>query len=202
MRAIASTFFTLILAGSLQLATAQPAQVSDSYIFSGDTQLFIDGTSSLHDWTCDVERTEGRFATSSTDDGSSFSVDSGSLSVSVDDIECGKGTMNKKLRKALTINDAESIDFVLTAARVASTDDGDLSFDFSGDLSIAGTTRPVSLTAIGSSESDTIRLEGSYSLLQTDFGVDPPSALLGRLKTGDEVTIRFVVTAARDQASL
>jgi len=51
------------------------------------------------------------------------------------------------------------------------------------------------LTAEGTMQDGTIRFEGSHTMLQTDFGVDPPTALLGRLKTGDEVTVRFVVTA-------
>ena len=198
MRIFSYIFLLVLTAGLTRYATAQSSPEPTRYAFTSETQLFIDGTSSLHDWTCDIESSTGGFTTLAANESTLSSIESGFVSIDVDDIECGKGTMNKKLKKALTINDAESIDFALTAASVTSEDGGALSFDLSGDLTIAGTTRPVALMATGSSTNGTIRLEGSYSLLQTDFGVDPPTALLGRLKTGDEVTIRFVVTATQN----
>lgn len=196
MRVITNTFLILLLAGVAQVATAQSSPEPARYSFTSDTQLFIDGTSSLHDWTCDVERSTGGFSTIVSDT-APFVIESGSVSVNVDDIECGKGTMNKKLRNALTINDAEAIEFSLTTADVSGSANA-LTLTLNGELTIAGTTRPVELMATGSSSNGTVLMEGSYSLLQTDFGVDPPTALLGRLKTGDEVTIRFVVTATQN----
>lgn len=195
MRAISYAILLVLTAGLTRYAMAQSSPEPTRYSFTSESQLFIDGTSSLHDWTCDIESSTGGFTTLPGNESTPFSIETGFVSIGVDDIECGKGTMNKKLKKALTINDAETIEFALASASV-STDDGTvLAFNLTGDLTIAGTTRSVDLTATGSSSDDTVLLEGSYSLLQTDFGVDPPTALLGRLKTGDEVTIRFVVTA-------
>ena len=198
MRIISYAILLVLTAGLTRYATAQSSPEPTRYSFTSETQLFIDGTSSLHDWTCDIESSTGGFTTFTADESTLFSIETGFVSINVDDIECGKGTMNKKLKKALTINDAETIDFNLTSANVASDDGSALSYDLSGDLTVAGTTRPIALTATGSTNNGTVHLEGSYSLLQTDFGVDPPTALLGRLKTGDEVTIRFVVTATQN----
>ena len=36
-----------------------------------------------------------------------------------------------------------------------------------------------------------IALTGSLSLLMTDFGVEPPTAMLGMMKTADQVTVKF-----------
>jgi len=198
MRVISYAILLVLTAGLTRYTTAQSSPEPTRYAFTSETQLFIDGTSSLHDWTCDIERATGGFTTFAADESTLFSIETGFVSINVDDIECGKGTMNKKLRNALTINEAESIEFALTAASIIPAEGSALVMDLSGDLSIAGTTRPVFLTATGSSTNGTIHMEGSYSLLQTDFGVDPPTALLGRLKTGDKVTIRFVVTATQD----
>jgi len=195
MRNLTNTFFLVLVAGLLQTATAQSSQDASQYTFTSDTQLFIDGTSSLHDWTCEVPGTSGSFATAATESGAPFAIESGKVSVTVDDIECGKRVMNNKLKDALTINDAETIDFVLGSATVTAQDGNAFTLAIAGDLSIAGTTQAVDLTAEGTMQDGTIRFEGSHTMLQTDFGVDPPTALLGRLKTGDEVTVRFVVTA-------
>lgn len=189
MRAITNTIFLLLVAGLLQVASAQSG---GRYTFTSETQLFIDGTSSLHDWTCEVEKSTGSFTTG---EGAPFSIAAGTVSVLVDDIECGKGTMNSKLRDALTINNAKSVSFQLGSATVTGQEGGKFGLSLKGNLTIAGTTKPVTLAATGSQHNGMIHFEGKYALKQTDYGVDPPTALLGRLKTGDEVTVRFVVTA-------
>ena len=60
MRAIAKTFLLLLVAGLQQSASAQSRAC---YNFTRETQLFIDGTSCLHDWTCEVPKTTGSFTT-------------------------------------------------------------------------------------------------------------------------------------------
>jgi len=195
MRATTTTLILLLAAGLLQPLAAQSTQDASQFLFTADTQVFIDGTSSLHDWTCDVKKTTGSFAATLTEDGSAFSVESGDVAINVEDIECGKGTMNKKLKAALTINDATNISYALESVTTTALGDGAFEMALNGSLTIAGSTKPISMVATGTQADGQIRFEGSTSLLQTDYGVDPPTALLGRLKTGDEVTIRFVVIA-------
>jgi len=36
-----------------------------------------------------------------------------------------------------------------------------------------------------------IRAEGALPLLMTDFGVKPPTALLGTLRTANKITVKF-----------
>ncbi|MDE2995466.1 MAG: YceI family protein [Bacteroidota bacterium] len=196
MRTITRTLLLFLTAGLLQAqdTQAQSSMEGSRYTFTSDTQLFIDGTSSVHDWTCDVEKSTGGFVVIPSE-GVGLTISEGSVTVLVEDIECGKGTMNKKLKNALTINDAESIAFVLSAADVTAQQNGTLELALKGDLTIAGTTKSVDLTASGTLQNDMIRFEGSYSLLQTDFGVDPPPALFGLVKAHDDITIRFHLTA-------
>ena len=53
-----------------------------------------------------------------------------------------------------------------------------------GKLSLAGKSRIMKLEANCTSEAGNIRCKGSTSFNMTDFGVDPPKALLGTIKTG------------------
>jgi hypothetical protein len=39
------------------------------------------------------------------------------------------------------------------------------------------------------------RFTGEVPLLMSDFGIKPPKALLGTLKTGDRIVVRFDVVA-------
>ena len=43
-----------------------------------------------------------------------------------------------------------------------------------------------------------VRLQGEHPLLMTDYGLTPPSAMFGALRTADKVTVKFdLVVAAR-----
>jgi polyisoprenoid-binding protein YceI len=195
MRHTKNTFLLVLVAGLLQTASAQSSQDVSQYSFTSDTQLFIDGTSSVHDWTCEVPDATGAFTTATSEADAAFAITGGTVSIRVEDIDCGKRIMNNKLEDALTANDAETIDFEVASADVSAQDGNAFTLDVTGNLTIAGSTQAVELTANGTMQNGTIQFEGSHTMLQSDFGIDPPTALLGRLKTGDEVTVRFVVTA-------
>ena len=38
------------------------------------------------------------------------------------------------------------------------------------------------------------QVSGAYPMKMTDFGIEPPTALLGTMTTGDDVTINFNLT--------
>jgi polyisoprenoid-binding protein YceI len=60
-------------------------------------------------------------------------------------------------------------------------------FTVDGDLTIMGVTRPV--TVRGQVSGD--RLTGSATVVQTEWGIKPYSAMLGQLKVADAVRIEF-----------
>lgn len=64
-------------------------------------------------------------------------------------------------------------------------------FTVTGDLTIAGITRPVSLTAtVGGGR----RVTARATVVQTQFGIKPYSAMLGALKIDDRVEIQATLT--------
>lgn len=61
-----------------------------------------------------------------------------------------------------------------------------------GDLTIAGVTKLIEFTATEERWSkESLTVKGSHTFKMSDFGIDPPRALLGTIRTGDEVTIDF-----------
>lgn len=40
---------------------------------------------------------------------------------------------------------------------------------------------------------DSWQFEGTQKLLMTDYGIDPPTALMGTMRTGNEITVAFTV---------
>ena len=111
------------------------------------------------------------------------------IRVAVDEIECGKGVMNKKLRDALKSDKNPEVTFVLDSASL----EGSGKLAATGNLTIAGKTRPVEFEVTEKTTDAGLNYEGSVDLLMTDFDVKPPTAMLGTMKTKDEVTVSFSV---------
>ena len=63
-----------------------------------------------------------------------------------------------------------------------------------GTLTIAGTERPLTLVAAVAEEANGgVRVRGSTRLRMTEFGVRPPTLMLGTVRVHDPVTVHFDV---------
>ena len=60
-----------------------------------------------------------------------------------------------------------------------------------GTLRIAGVEREVALALKTERRDDTLAVKGELVLLMTDYGIKPPTAMLGMLKTDPKVTVTF-----------
>jgi len=157
-----------------------------TYQVSEDSKMVIKGTSSLHDWESDVITLKGK-STVSVENQQPMIRDF-RMTIPVEAIKSGKSAMDNNTYEALNEETYPNIEFSLDEVQNISGD----KIKASGKLSIAGETRPVSLTAVYDMDnSDMINLRGSYIMKMTDFGVDPPTAVFGTIKTGDEITIDY-----------
>ena len=199
MKTITKLIVLLMLVSLAPSAYAQANSKQVKYTFDKDSKISIDGTSTIHDWTCEVEKFDGTFTVDPLSTAKNLAISAGKLVVKIDDIECGKGAMNKKLRAALSGNKADNVTFTLASTTPKSKADGTVGLGLTGSLKIAGVSKSVEMDATAKyTQNDLVQLEGFLSLDMTDYGVDPPTAILGTLHTGDKVTVRFVVTAHPD----
>ena len=60
-----------------------------------------------------------------------------------------------------------------------------------GNLKIAGVVREVAIDVTTTRTNGTLGVKGQVQLLMTDFGIKPPVALMGMLKTDPKVTVSF-----------
>jgi len=65
-----------------------------------------------------------------------------------------------------------------------------------GVLRVAGVERQVTIAVTTERKDAALIVKGSLALLMTDFGIAPPKALMGTIKTDPKVTITFEVTLA------
>jgi len=97
--------------------------------------------------------------------------------------------MNKHLRKAL--KDEEFPEIHYQALKYTLIENG-AAVQTSGDLTIAGVTKPVGLGAkLIPVPGGGTRVVGKVDINMRDFGVKPPSLFFGALKVRDVVTVKF-----------
>jgi hypothetical protein len=65
-----------------------------------------------------------------------------------------------------------------------------------GVLAIAGVEKEVAFDLKVSSSASTVTVIGEVPLLMTDFGITPPKAMLGMLKTDPKITVKFETVLA------
>ncbi len=182
-------YFLPVALAILLISAAAP--VSDKYTLSKGYTVSIHGTSNLHDWDETVQTVTGDGVIDWNTDGS-FNLGAMSIKMGVHSIKSTEGSiMNNNTYKALKADDHPEITFVL-AAPVKSIPASGHSIAAKVDLSIAGVTKTVNMEVKATAQGHgSVEFEGSQAIKMTDYGINPPRALLGTLKTGDEITIHF-----------
>ncbi|HWH79988.1 MAG TPA: YceI family protein, partial [Candidatus Binatus sp.] len=96
-----------------------------------------------------------------------------------------KADTDPKARITYHLND-------LTLKEAPKSKDAPYVFEAKGDIVVAGVTNqvttPVSVLPQGDKK---LKITGSGAVKMTDFKMQPPTALAGALKTGDEVKLSF-----------
>jgi len=175
-----------IVAIIIILTLAVPGIAQNTFTATTESSIVVAGTSTLHDWEANAEKltAKGTINTSASD---IEGVTSFTLSVPVESLESGKGGMNKNMYKALESDDHPNITFKLNNVKSISGN----KIIVTGNLSIAGTTKPVELNANYSLSGGTVKLSGSKEIDMRTFNIDPPTAMFGTIKTGELINIKY-----------
>jgi polyisoprenoid-binding protein YceI len=107
-----------------------------------------------------------------------------------------KAGLDKNMWKALKTDKFDTITFALKRLEPGATP---TAFKAIGTLRIAGVDREVTLNITTERRNDTLAVKGSLALLMTDYGITPPTAMLGMLKTDPKVTVTFETVLAVPQ---
>lgn len=166
---------------------------SQDYKLDNDTSFMkIEGTSSLHDWHINVEKQTGTIVLEQSE---TISVKGLNLTVESESLKSGKSRMDKNTYKALETDDYKKITFKLKkTTEIKSLGDNIYEVKGIGQLTIVGNTKDITMTLKIEIKDDMVLLSGKNEIKMTDFGVEPPTALLGTIKTGDAITITYKTT--------
>src|SRR5262245_50360538 len=194
---------TVALAAALLPATtfAQDGARPVRLAVRNDSRLWIEGTSNLHSWSCKATTLDAVIDVDST-----WTIVSGTegvdypklvrrveVKVPVTGLKCGNGKMDRIMYNALKVDAAPDISYILGSFDAVPGEAKD-SFVFraAGTLKVAGKENPINIEVRTERLADgTVRAESAVPILMTDYGVKPPTALLGTLRTGNNVTVKF-----------
>ncbi|NUO01398.1 MAG: YceI family protein [Saprospiraceae bacterium] len=176
------------------------AQAFGQNAFSiGAYKMTIKGTSNLHDWESTAKEVRAKGDISLQQD--KFTVlNALSVEIPVKSIKSTKGSiMDNKTYDALKADAHANITFKLENVTPIKVQMDGYSLTATGNLTVAGKTRQVELSVKGKSEGiGSITFTGSKKLKMTDFGIKPPTALMGTMKVGDEIEVVFSVTMKKN----
>lgn len=154
----------------------------------------IEGTSSIHAWESTSNQVSGELVLVS-DAKNGKQIHSLIFRVPVKSIKSGKGLMDSKTYDAFDNDKNPLITFQLTDVSQFKLTGKDIDATVTGTLNMAGFTKKINIKSSGNTISDgSIQFKGSVPLKMSDFKMKPPTAMMGALKTGDAVTIKFDVT--------
>jgi polyisoprenoid-binding protein YceI len=108
-------------------------------------------------------------------------------------LTCGRSHMDNIMYKALHVDDEPDCrEIVGRFDVVAQSGEGDHALVMQGTLRIAGRENVVRLPVDVRQQRDgSLRAQGALSILMTDYGITPPTALFGVLRTENRIVVKF-----------
>jgi len=156
------------------------------------TNVKVTGTSTLHDWESMVNTVDGSGAFELTENNYVEGISSLSVNFYTSSFSSGKSLMDEKTTEALKASTYPKITFVLSQVTGSKVVSGAEQITATGNLTIAGVTKYVTTTAYCVvNASGEVNIFGKQSIDMTEYGIDPPTAMLGTLVTGKDISVIY-----------
>jgi len=179
--------------------TAAGVRAGDKYS-EKSCDMKISGTSTLHDWVAPVGKVKAS-ADLTVAEGALTEVKAMWVQADVLSIKSEKGEdMNEKIYEALKTDQGhKTITFNLTKVASITKSGNAFKIKAMGDMTIAGQKKsnvPMIVTAEVQGNGDVV-FKGSQKLTMTQYGMEIPTAMMGMIKAGDDVTVAFTLTVKK-----
>jgi polyisoprenoid-binding protein YceI len=162
-----------------------------TYQTAGPVKISIAGTSNIHDWEMNTDKANSTAVFITDANGAINSLSSLTFTLPVESMKSEHAAMDKNAYKAMRSDKYASLTYNVLSATIKPAGNNYQVYS-KGRLTISGVSRDVDVTAICTVNADkSISVNGSYKLKMTAYNVTPPSIMLGAIKTGDDITVKF-----------
>ncbi|MEI6739624.1 MAG: YceI family protein [Gemmatimonadaceae bacterium] len=184
----------LLVTAAWHPSRGRPTTPADDLTLLSESTLWFEGSSTLRDWSCKATAMSAHIEAR---DGATAAVIAGNkavraveFTVPAGTLECGNAIMNEHMMKALDGDTYPTITFTLQDYTL--TPGTPLTGTLRGTLLLRGQTKPVAIPAeFKAAPGGALRVTGAYPLRMTDWSVKPPTLMMGSIKVGPLVTVKF-----------
>lgn len=183
MRTIKSILLTVIFTTlSLQTNAQRNYTVARS-------NFEVAGTSNVHDWV--MKSTEGiGTANLTVIDSKLADINNLTITLLAESIKSSKTSMDDVAYETLDTKTHKNIKYVLKSA----TKLNETTWNITGTYTIAGTSKDYKTLVNVTANNGNFILKGSNQITFSDFGMSPPTAALGVVRAGKDLTMIFTIT--------
>jgi hypothetical protein len=184
--------------------------VSDAYLIHRfivlpASKLSIDGKTNINSFTCSIAKYTGTDTLVLQEGGKKIRpvFVKGSVGLDASTFDCGLAIMTADFRKTVKSEEypAIVIDFI-SFERAPSYAPGEEKFKGILKISLAGVTKLFEVDcSIETKPTGMIHLKGGRAFTFADFGLKPPSRMMGTIKVQEELTVKFHLVLKLDPNS-
>ncbi|OGQ21534.1 MAG: hypothetical protein A3I05_03270 [Deltaproteobacteria bacterium RIFCSPLOWO2_02_FULL_44_10] len=193
-------FILILYVALFVLFLQKPLHAATQVYLDPESKLWITGTSTLHSYTCVAHEIQAEvvfqpevFRFKSTPEVVNEVIRKKhwkrfQLVIPVMSLRSGKKGLDKNMYKTMKAETHALITFSLKSLRQTQPVSKIIAL---GTLTIAGVAQHVELPAELEIHNDGFWIKGQKELLMTSFGMQPPKAMMGAIKTDDAVTVFY-----------
>jgi len=163
-----------------------------------ESRLWVAGTSTVRAFQCQAGAFDAKVESSGADAVAAVlagekAVSTVEVTVPAEKLDCRNGTMNEHMRKALKAKEFPTVVFRATSYDLARTSDS-VAVTLNGSLTLGGVEKPMTVKAVAKAgDNGTLVISGTREVRMTEFGLKPPSLMLGTMKVDEKLTVGFEV---------
>jgi len=163
-----------------------------------ESRLWVAGTSTVRSFQCQAGAFDAKIESASADAVAAVLagekvVSRVEVTVPAEKLDCRNGTMNEHMRKALKAKEFPTVVFRASSYDFARTSDS-VAVTLIGSLTLGGVEKPMTVKAYAKAgDNGTLIVSGTREVRMTEFGLKPPTLMLGTMKVDEKITVGFDV---------
>ena len=189
MRSAFAGVFSVVALAATTITAQAPAPLA-----VGSAKVTVTGTTNVHGYTAETTTVRLTGVKTGAFDGDLWAlvekpslVESFGIVIPAASLHSTKDGIDKNMHKALKVTEHKDITYTVKTLDAR----GGGALRANGTLTIAGVSKPVVLDLKAQRAGSNLSVVGEIALLMTDYGVKPPKAMMGMMRTDPKITIRI-----------